>query len=187
MPLALAVGCAIQPEREVIYSPTEPGLTLVFENPSIESQNRTQLRVANANKTDEGLEVDISVDTLQGSGAMKLQCMQDGGVFIVGSDDKRATVLPPGFPDKTQAWQSDGISYSVIGRARADLEEVKLQDPVGIWVEAAPVSAQSLNSGVSRARIFFLPGVGEAETKELREGKWITVNRLIGRGFSDLP
>jgi hypothetical protein len=51
---------------------------------------------------------------------------------------------------------------------------------VGVWVEAQPAR------GPLR-RTLYLPDLGEVESLELRDGAWIAVNRLVGRGFTDLP
>jgi len=38
-----------------------------------------------------------------------------------------------------------------------------------------------------RQRSFFLPGIGEAETREWLDGRWVVTNRLVSRGFTDAP
>jgi hypothetical protein len=53
-------------------------------------------------------------------------------------------------------------------------------DPTGVWVEA------SRKEGAKR-RTLYLQGLGEVETLEWRGGEWVAVNRLVGRGFTDLP
>jgi hypothetical protein len=192
LPLALAsaLGCARQGGQQGIYFPSEAGLTLQFANvdtePAVPISGRTQIRVGQSKQTQEGLEITCSVATLQGASDVKFLYTQDGGVLLITSETNKTIVLPPGFPDKTLDWQSDGVSYQVIGRAKADLPGVNLPDPIGVWVEAVPIAPQLPNTGI-KVRIFFLPGIGEAETKVFREGAWRTVNRLVGRGFTDVP
>jgi hypothetical protein len=53
-------------------------------------------------------------------------------------------------------------------------------DPVGVWVETGPPQ------GVHR-RTLYLPNLGEVESREERDGTWVVVNRLVARGFTDLP
>jgi hypothetical protein len=188
--LASVLGCARQTGQQPIYLPTEAGLTLQFADvdtePTAPVSGRTQIRVSHSKQTLEGLEIACSVATFQGAMDVNFLCTQDGGVFLITSDTNKTVVLPSGFPDKTLAWQSDGVSYQVIGRAKADLPGVNLPDPIGVWVEAVPISPQLSNQGV-KARIFFLPGIGGAETKVFRQGAWKTINRLVGRGFTDVP
>jgi hypothetical protein len=195
LPLALAQGCARQAGQQAIYLPTEAGLTLQFANvdtePAAPISGRTQIRVSRSNQTQEGLEIVCSVASLQSATDINFLYTQDGGVFLITpdtnkTDTNKTIVLPPGFPDKTFAWQSDGVSYQVIGRAKADLPGVNIPDPIGVWVEAAPIAPQLSNAG-AKARIFFLPGIGEAETKVFRQGAWKTINRLVERGFTDVP
>jgi hypothetical protein len=185
-----ALGCAKRDGQQAAYLPTEAGLTLQFANGDAETaatiDGRTQIRVSHSKQTPEGLEVDCSVATLQGSTDIKFLYTQDGGVFLIASDTDKIVVLPPGFPDKTLSWQSEGVSYQVIGRARAGLPGADLPDPIGVWVEAVPIASHLSNSG-AKARIFFLPGIGEAETMVFSQGAWKTINRLVGRGFTDAP
>jgi hypothetical protein len=178
-------ACFIQTNRSHIYSPTETGLTLIFENPS-DVQEPVQLRVQNVKQTSDGLEVVCSVTSLKGSVDANFLCRQDGGVYSITSDGAKTIIVPPGFPDKTAAWQADGIKYRVIGRAKADISGIELREAIGIWVEAIPVSSQLQNSDNERAHIFFLPGIGEAEIRVLRGGNWVTINKLVGMGFTDV-
>jgi len=183
--LALTSACFRQNERQLFYSPTQEGLTLVFENPS-DSQESVQLRVKNTVQTSDGLKVTCSLSSLNGTVDTVFLCRQDGGIFSISSDGASTIILPPGFPDNSASWQADGIGYRVIGRAKHNVSGVMLQDPIGVWVEAIPVSPRMQNSGNQKAHIFFLPGIGQAETRVLRQGNWVTVNRLVGVGTDDV-
>ena len=61
---------------------------------------------------------------------------------------------------------------------------MKLPDPdaTGIWVESTPASSRGV-----RRRTLLVPGLGEVETLNLIDGKWVTVNRLVSQGFTDPP
>jgi hypothetical protein len=185
--LALAVtsACFRQTEQQLLYSPTEAGLTLIFENPS-DIQEPVQLRVRYAKQTSDGLEVACSVTSLKGTADTNFLCRQDGGIYSITSGETRTIIVPPEFPNKTASWQTGGISYRVIGRAKLDFPGIALPEPIGVWVEAIPVSPQLQNSVNKKAHVFFLPGIGEAETRVLRQGNWVTVNRLAGMGFTDV-
>jgi len=185
LPLAITTACFRQAERQIFYSPTQTGLTLVFENPSY-AQESVQLSVNNAKQTSDGLEVSCSVTSLKGTVNTNFLCREDGGVYSISSDGTKTIIVPPGFPNKTDSWQADGISYRVIGRAKHDIPAVALKESIGVWVEAIPVSQQPQNSGNQKAHIFFLPGLGQAETKVLRRETWVTVNRLVQMGNTEV-
>jgi hypothetical protein len=51
---------------------------------------------------------------------------------------------------------------------------------VGVWVEARPLQGP-------RRRTLYLPNLGEVEAQEEHGDGWVTVNRLVARGFVDLP
>ena len=186
---AIAPSCVRQAGQGHAYLPTEEGLTLLFENPESKTpsgaQDFVQLRVNHTKQTSEGLEVACGVTTFQGADDIVFLYQQDGGIYSISPTGNKSTVLPPGFPNKTTAWQAGGINYRVIGRAKADIPGVSLPESIGVWVEAMPVQTQLSNPGNEKAHILFLPGIGEAETKVLRQGAWATINRLVGRGFTD--
>jgi hypothetical protein len=107
---------------------------------------------------------------------------QDGGVALVDDQGQiLAQPLPGGFP-KVTSWVDGGTQFSLIGRAAWDGAGLlpATSDPVGTWVETR--SAQGLHR-----RTLFLPNLGEVETREQRAGNWVVVNRLVSRGFTDLP
>jgi hypothetical protein len=95
-----------------------------------------------------------------------------------------AWVLPQGFPDTLQAWVDAprGLSFRILGRAvwTAPFALPATVDATGLWVET------ERKDGIKR-RSFYLKGLGEVESLEWRNGAWVTVNRLVGRGFTDLP
>ncbi len=186
-PGALLLSLACQPRPAApIYGPWEEGLTLVFENPSLpqpqRSEDRLQLRVARSPLTPGAPKV-VQLDLASTRGHMSLLARhQDGGVAIVGEDGRElALVLPAGFPAQG-AWAGPGIECRVIGRAAWTGASIlpATSDPVGVWIEAR--LAQGL-----RRRTLYLPDLGEVEAQEERDGGWITVNRLVARGFMDLP
>jgi hypothetical protein len=57
-------------------------------------------------------------------------------------------------------------------------------DRMGVWVEAR-------RPGGARLRGFFLPKLGEVEVLEERVennvSRWVSVNRLVSRGFTEAP
>jgi hypothetical protein len=184
-PLLLAsfAACARQDEVTAFYAPTEPGMTLQFE--SIETNDRLQMRVERTTQTAEGLVVVCSVSTLQGTLSTNFVCKQDGEI-LVGPVDNRSIVLPSGFPNRTAFWQTDLKNYQVLGRAKAKLPGVELKHPIGVWIEVSPSVPHSPKSA-NKVRMFLLPGIGEAENQELRQGTWVTVNRIVGIGISEVP
>jgi hypothetical protein len=53
-------------------------------------------------------------------------------------------------------------------------------DRTGIWVDMT-------TSGGIQFRILYLPGVGEAEDYVQKNGRWVLINHLVSRGFTDVP
>jgi len=193
--VALMLGCERQEEQAAIYAPIVAGTILQFETSrpdpdnEVNASDRLQLRVLQAKQADNGLEVVCEYSTLQGTTTTTILCQKDGGVFLVGSDDSKNMQLPPGFPDKTASWQSNRATFQVLGRAKAHLEGIELYDPIGVWVEATTIPPQPSPYFFwkGEARILFLPGIGEAETRVLHEGNWVTVRKLVGVGTSTEP
>jgi hypothetical protein len=94
-------------------------------------------------------------------------------------------MLPEGFPDLVERWEDKNrnTTFRVIGRAALQNPDLKLPDDydrIGLWVE------METRDG-SKRRIFFLPGIGEAESQVLKGGQWVVANRLVSRGFTDAP
>jgi len=190
--LALLTACESQEGQATIYAPTVAGTVLQFESFELDNgtrpNDRLQLRVLQAKQTNGDLEVTYDYSTFQGNAKATFLCHQDGGIFIVRADGSKDMQLPPGFPDSATSWQWNRATFQVLGRAKANLEGIELYDPIGVWVEAIAASPQPsplLNGG--KWRIMILPGIGEAETKVLHEGSWVTVNRLVGIGTSAEP
>ena len=184
-PAALLLALACQPRMaEPLYAPWEEGLTLAFEDPSQPQRfsNRLQVRVAKSSLAP-GTPRQVQLDLASVRGQLTLTLrVQDGGVALVTPDGQvLGQLLPPGFP-ATTAWTERGGEYRVLGRAAWSGAALlpATADPVGIWVEAR------LPDG-ARRRTLFLPNHGEVEVQELRAADWVTVNRLVSRGFTDLP
>ena len=193
--IATGLSCARQPEPAPVYAPTQLGLTLLFENPQLgreeRAKNRYQIEVIKTEQAEDGssgLNVTTSTASIQWASENRFFCSQSGEVRMIAPDGTRSvSVLPSGFPFKTQSWQSEGLSYRVLGRAYAKLPGVSFRDPVGVWVEASPGSPQRPNPNASfeLAHIFLMPGIGEVETRVFSNGAWSTTNRLVGKGHTD--
>lgn len=187
VPVALLLALACQPpEAPKVYAPWEEGLTLTFEDPSLSqpqrSTNRLQVRVAKSTIAPgpPGL-IQVDVTSLQGQLPLTLK-HQDGGIALVTDQGQLLSVsLPAGFP-ATAAWTERGTEFRVIGRATWDGAGLlpATANPVGIWVESRPARGP-------RRQTLYLPDLGEVETREERAGAWVTVNRLVARGFTSLP
>jgi len=189
--LALLTACEKQEGQSAIYTPTTVGTTLQYEAHELDNgmrvNDRLQLMVLQAKQTDGGLEVTYEFSTMQGTGRDTFLCQQDGGIFQVNADGSKDMLLPPGFPDKTTSWQSNHITFQVLGRTKANLEGIDLYDLIGVWVEATTDLPQPLSLWKGKTRILLLPSIGEVETKVLHGGSWVTVNRLVGIGTSTEP
>jgi len=113
-----------------------------------------------------------------------LYLQKNGGLTLSAEGQAPAMVmLPEGFPDRTAHWEARGSTFRVLGRAAADLHGLKLPegaDKVGVWIEST--SPQGV-----RQRSLLLPDIGEMETLLWRQGTWVSVNRLVSRGFTDVP
>jgi hypothetical protein len=188
LPAVLLAGLACQPQpaAPVVYGPWEEGLTLAYENPSQpqpqRSQERLQVRVARSTMGPgaPGL-VQLDLTTTRGQRSVLVR-HQDGGIDLVEDSGRvLAQPLPAHFPDITQ-WVDQDTECRVIGRATWEGASLlpTTSDPVGVWVEShAPKGP--------RRRTLFLPNLGEVESREERDGNWVVVNRLVARGFTDLP
>jgi hypothetical protein len=183
--LVLFPGCdrVLAPPAPAVYAAWEEGLTLGYEAPG--SHQRLSVRVKEARPSASGLAVTETFSSTGGFWEARL-LQKDGGVLL-DPDGGRIPLLPEGFPDRVARW-STGRSYSwVVGRATADLPGVVFGDPsakVGVWVETF-----RLDGAGRRSRTLYLPDIGEAETREWDQptGRWVTTNRLVTRGFTDVP
>lgn len=190
-PAALLLALACQPRpgatgASPVYGPWEEGLVLAFENPTLpqpqRSDDRLQVRVARASVAPGAPQmVQLELATLQGR-MLQWVRHQDGGIALLDGEGRvMAQSLPPGFPG-VEAWEDRGTRFRVVGRgawAGAGLLPAT-SDPVGVWVEARPPRG-------TRRRTLYLPDLGEVEAQEERDGAWVTVNRLVARGFIDSP
>ena len=55
-------------------------------------------------------------------------------------------------------------------------------DRLGVWV-----NSESVDGRGPKRRTFYLPRLGEVETQELKDEKWISINRMVSYGFVDAP
>lgn len=186
--LLLALGCerTIAPPRQP-FAAWEEGLTLIYEDPRLPEvarlQERLQVRVAKCTQLAEGRLVAETFTTLKSQSMATLLVRQDGGTALWDGQKIAAILLPPGFPDRVDRWTDRGVRYTVCGRALVDLPGLKLPDtldPVGVWVEAEPVEGRG-----ARRRILYMQGLGEVESRIFQDGRWVPVNRLVSRGFTD--
>ncbi|HEY3400825.1 MAG TPA: hypothetical protein VGK03_09365 [Geothrix sp.] len=184
---ALLLSLACQPRMaSPVYGPWEEGLTLAFEDPSQlqpqRSADRLQVHVARSSMAP-GAPRTVQLDLSNLRGQMSLRVRhQDGGIALLGDDGRVvAQTLPLGFP-ATTAWEERGVQFRVMGRAKWEGAALlpATSDPVGVWVEARPQHGP-------RRRTLYLPNLGEVEAQEEHGDTWITVNRLVARGFVDLP
>ena len=183
--LVLVPGCdrVLAPPAPAVYAPREEGLTLGFEAPGV--GQRLTVRVKAAKPSASGLAVTETFSTT--SGCWEARLMQRNGGVLLDPDGARLQLLPEGFPDRVTSWTSSRSYSWVVGRATADLPGVVFGDPsakVGVWVESF-----RLNGDGRRTRTFYLPDIGEAESRDWDPGtgRWVITNRLVTRGFTDVP
>ena len=183
--LLLLLAC--QPQATApVYGPWEEGLTLTFENPSLaqplRSEERVQVRVAKSAMAPGSPRL-VQLDLTSARGHRSLILLhKDGGIALLGEDSRVvATPLPAHFPELAP-WLDHGTEVRVIGRARWEGAALlpATSETVGVWVEARPPQGQP-------RRTLYLPDLGEVESQEQRDGSWVTINRLVARGFTDLP
>jgi hypothetical protein len=188
--LVLAAGCdrLVTPRRPMAQSAWEEGLTLAYEDPSLAPElrleRRQQVRVQASQPTADGLQVTKTFTTVAGQWEIRT-LEKDGGVRFLTGSQGAVELLPEGFPDRVDRWESRGLYHWVVGRAVADLPGVRLPDlehATGVWVESAPLDGPGV-----RTRTLYLPELGEAETRTWTGGRWVTTNILVARGFTDLP
>ncbi len=183
--LLLTLACQPRPASPV-YGPWEEGLTLAFEDPSQpqpqRSEDRLQVRVArSAMAPGPPRLVQLDLTSLRSQMSMVVRYETGGTALLSDGGQVMAQTLPPGFP-ATTAWVDRGIQFRVVGRATWEGAALlpATSDPVGVWVEARPPQGP-------RRRTLYLPNLGEVEAQEERGSGWVTVNRLVARGFVDLP
>jgi len=183
--LLLCLACQPRPAAPV-YGAWEEGFTLTFEDPSLpqpqRAEGRIQVRVTrSAIAPGSPRLVQLDLTSARGRKTLILK-HQDGGIALLGEDSRvAAMLLPVHFPDAA-SWVDHGTGFRVIGRARWEGAAIlpATSDPIGVWVEASTAQGP-------RRRTFYLPNLGEVEAQEKRAGAWVTVNRLVAQGFTDLP
>ncbi|GLH71821.1 hypothetical protein GETHLI_03230 [Geothrix limicola] len=186
-PAALLLLLACQPRSAApVYGPWEEGLTLTYENPSLPQPLRTaerlQFRVARASLSPSGPTL-VRLTLSNAHGQQNLLFKHEGGGIAMLDDQGNvvAQPLPAGFQNLSR-WTDRGIEYRVIGRSTWEGASIlpETSDPVGLWIETRTPD------GIQR-RTLFLPNLGEVESRIYRDGAWVAVNRLVARGFTDLP
>ncbi len=187
--VALAPGC--RPKEAAgtqVHAAWEEGLTLGFESPALagpqREASRFQKQVTRTAFEGDTRKVEITYTSLQGRLVLQM-ILRGGGVQFLDGQGRPQVLLPEGFPDRTPAWESATHRFTVLGRARwartsPVLPAERSRD--GVWLEASP-----LKPGGVRMRVFYLPEVGEAESCEWRDGRWVTTNLLVSRGFTEVP
>lgn len=186
-PAALLMLLACQPRvAEPIYGAWEEGLTLTFEDPSLpqpqRSAERTQVRVAKASLTPgKPILALLTVTNTHGQLSLPFRYEKSGVALLNEQGQVSAEPLPVDFANRP-SWMDQGVEYQALGRAAWDGAALlpETSDPIGLWIES-----RSPQGG--RRRTLLLPNVGEVETRVYRDGTWVTVNRLVARGFTDLP
>jgi hypothetical protein len=190
--LLLLAACRPSPDGKarVIYAPHEEGLTLAYENPSLEGsarmESRRQVRVDSVQPAAGGnlLTGEMRHTRLTGEDRFHFE-IRDGGLKVSDDQKHTATILPEGFPDRVSAWVEGGVRTRVLGRATVPGFDRLLPagaSKVGIWIESAPESGEG-----PRTRAFLLPDIGTAEALEWKEGRWTASRRLVSFGFTDSP
>lgn len=188
--LVLSLLACDRSPRVQVFAPREAGLTLGYEDPSLEPGPRTaarrMVRVAKVSPHPEGgALVLLTTASLREQTSATLWLKGSGVVRLTDQGRTQERLLPEGFPDATPSWTDHGFRYTVVGRAMATGLAVELPrdfDRMGVWVERTPEQG-----GAPRQRTFHLPELGPVETLEWRAGAWVPVDRLVQRGFTDSP
>ena len=191
--LAFSPGCdrMLAPARHPVYAAWEEGLTLGYENPQLtdtaqRTQNRQMVRVKEAKPAASGMMITKTFTSFSGQAETRV-LEYNGGVRLQAGTPGGILLLPEGFPDRVSRWSTRGTFNWVVGRATADLPGVRFADSgdvTGIWVESISQSDPTV-----RSRTFYLPDIGEAETMtwDQEHWRWAVTNRLVTRGFTDVP
>ena len=188
LPAVLQTGLACQPRTAtpVLFGPWEEGLTLAYEDPSLpqplRSEHRLQVRVAHSDLSPGGPSlIQLDLTSIRGQMTVLLKPHAGGLDMVEASGRVLAQVLPAHFPD-TAPWADQDTECRVLGRGAWEGAALLPpgSDPVGVWVEAR-------SSKAPPRRTLYLPNLGEVEAREERAGTWVIVNRLVARGFTDLP
>lgn len=187
--MLLVCSLACEPtDPNQLFAPMEAGLTLAYENPSLpqprRTQERMQARIAKVEQVDGKWLVTKTFTTFEGQMDV-LFSYENGGVSLMKDSKTPAAVLLPAHFPNVKPWEERGRRFRVEGRAAMPETDVNFPGTLrrmGVWV-----ASESVDGKGPKRRTFFLPRLGEIETQEFQEGKWVTVNRLFSYGFSDLP
>ena len=184
--LLLLLACACGPRAATgRFHPREEGLTLLYEDPRLPEprrhEERLQARVMATKEEGGSLLIRVSYQTLSNRLEV-LQGARRGGLALPDGRGGGLVLLPEGFP-AVPAWEVRGTRHAVIGWGTREFPVGLLprdHPRVGVWVESTAPSGQ-------RRRAFLLPDLGEVEAFQFEGGAWGCVNRLVSRGFTDLP
>ncbi|HJV49550.1 MAG TPA: hypothetical protein VJ549_09780 [Geothrix sp.] len=187
VPAACLLLLACQPRGAApVYGPWEEGLTLTYENPSLpqplRSAERLQFRVARAALSAKGPTlVQLTLSSVHGQQSLLFKHEGGGIAMLDDQGNVIAQPLPTGFQNLSH-WTDRGIEYRLVGRSAWEGATLlpETSDPVGLWIETRTPDG-------TRHRTLFLPNLGEVESRVYRDGAWVAVNRLVARGFTDLP
>jgi len=191
--LLLAPGCGrfSTPQAHRVYAAWEEGLTLGYEDPSQadagqRARNRLMVRVKTCQPGANGSTVILSFTALTGQSEVH-ELQKGGGVRLLTDTPGGIVLLPEGFPERVSRWESRGVFNWVVGRAMVQLPGLHFATPAdatGVWVESF-----STSDPTNRSRTLYLPDLGEAETLSWDQAhwRWVATNRLVTRGFTDVP
>lgn len=182
----LGTGCdrIVHGGRPAVYAAWQEGMTLSFVDPSQPAIPSLQVRVSRYRNDAAGALVTHTYGNLSGQMEATFR-LKGGGIFTASDGQAASAILPEGFPDRVSQWMGADHRFNrVIGRSRVDLPGVRLADPdaVGVWVETFDAGG----SGPVR-RTLLVPDYGEVLALNLREGRWVEVNRLKAWQYTDLP
>lgn len=186
--LLIVPGCRPKELRTPVFAAWEEGLTLGYEAPDLagpqREASRFQKQVVRTVFDGETRKVELTYATLQGRLVIQ-QWIRKGGVQFLDGQGRPQLLLPEGFPDAASSWETPSHRFTLLGRARWEHDAPAFpatQAREGVWVEATPLKPNG-----ARIRAFYLPDIGEAESKEWRDGRWVTTNLLVSRGFTEVP
>jgi len=174
------------PRNAQVFGPSEAGLVLGYENPNLPEaerlNERVQLRVDATNAVEGGLDIQATLSSLHSQVPQRL-FLRRGGVAVWDGKMIIQTMLPEGFP-QVQAWEGKETVSRQVGRAQAEagIPLPPGSDRIGYWVETQDKAQPDV-----KIRCLFVADIGLVETRIWKDGKWIQVQRLASRMFTDTP